>query len=331
MVFAILNTIVLLAYLADSLKARKRAGGILPIIAGVIVGALIVFYLGNTYSVVSLYFVLDFAALFAILPLYYMRNTYKLIVFLALILVEFFYVTYTYGSILYPFIQMFAVGTAAGVIYWKGLDVLKRSHPRSNKGVETRRDFVHVILGVVVLALFLSLKFYYAVYATIALIMLGYIYNSTLGDGNAGVVRKLLKSLEREGVPYGLGALYLGIGVALLLAFIHNTHFMIIGIAALMLADPIATIVGINIKGPKLFYNKKKSLYGTLAFLLTVVVLGYPFVGYYAILFGIGLAFVESVDSPVDDNIAIAVAMIALYIVFLALANQLPPIQLLPI
>ena len=76
--------------------------------------------------------------------------------------------------------------------------------------------------------------------------------------------------------------------------------------------------------GPKLFYNKNKSVYGTLAFFAVVAIVGYPFIGTYSLLFGAGLALVESIKLPVDDNIMISVVMILLYIVFLALMNQLP-------
>ena len=180
------------------------------------------------------------------------------------------------------------------------------------------------LLSAIILALFISIKFYYAVYLVTTFILLGYIYNSVLGTNKTGRLYKILNSLERPDTFYGLGALYLGVGVALLVGFIHNQHFVIIGLAALLFADPIATIVGVNTDGPKLFYNKKKSVSGTVAFFATVAIIGYPFIGWYSLLFGIGLAIVESIDSRLDDNIEISVVMILLYVVFLAALNQLP-------
>ncbi len=323
-IFAVLGTIALIIYIIDSLK-MKKTGGLVPLVASFLIGLAIMVALNEVFNETTTYFILNFAVLFSILPFYYIRNSGKLLAFLILIFAEFFYVTYAYGSVLYPFIQMLAIGTGIGLIYRNGSEIFKRGSRKIDKGIETRRDYVHIALGIVIIALFLALPFYYAVYATTALIMLGYLYNSLLG--NLGKGRKaygILSSLERPNALYGEGALYLAVGVALLVGFIHNLHFVIIGISALLFADPLATIIGLNLKGPKLFYNKKKSVYGTLAFLVVVTIMGYPFIGIYALFFGVGLALVESVKFPIDDNIMIAVVMIILYIIFLTYVGKLP-------
>ncbi len=321
--FALLDAAVFLIYVADSNK-RRRITALTPLAASLVTMLAVALLLGTPPGEVSLFFVLGFAVLFSILPFYYIKSSAKLTCFLVLIVIEFFYTTLTYGSVLYSFIQALAIGTAWGVVHRSGLGILGGEHKRASKKVETERDIVHMLLGVVVLGAFLALKFYYAVYVATALIFLGYIYNSVLGNAKKGVLYEALNSLERPDALYGLGALYLGVGVALLLGFIHNLHFVIIGLAALLFADPMATIIGLNFNGPRLFYNKKKSLYGTIAFFATVAIIGYPFIGAYSLLFGLGLAIVESIKSPIDDNIAISVIMILLYVVFLALMNALP-------
>jgi dolichol kinase len=322
--FAAVNAIILVWYLGDLLRAKKAVRGLMPVVASVVVGAIVILLLGELFDETTVYFILNFAALFSILPFYYIKETRRLFVYLVIIMVEFFYLTYIYGSVLYPFIQALAIGTAFGVYYRNESVLFKYQHQREGRSLETRRDIVHASLGIVVLALFVFLPFYYAVYVTTTLILIGYVYNSLLGDRKKGRLYGLLASVERPGALYGIGALYLGIGVTLLLGFIHNQHFMIIGIAALMLADPIATIVGINSKGPKLFYNKSKSLFGSLSFFAVVAAIGYPFIGLYSILFGIGLAFVESLKLRVDDNVMIPVVMILLYIAYLAYFHILP-------
>ena len=303
--------------------------GVLPLVVGFVIGLLILTLLSEIYNETTTYFLLDFAVLFSILPFYYIRNTPKMFLFLIVIIAEFFYATFLYGTILYPFLQMFAIGTACGAVYRSGLEVLEREH-RENRKIETQRDLVHILIGIIVLALFVFLNFYTTVYVLTTLILIGYIYNSALGNRKPGKLSGILKSLERENVLYGLGAVYLGVGAALLVGFIHNLHFVIIGVAALFFADPIATIVGVNLNGPKLFYNKKKSLFGTLAFFAVVSLIGYPFIGYYSLLFGLGLAIIESMKFPIDDNIMIAIVMIVLYVLFLSLVHQLPsPLQVL--
>lgn len=324
LLFALLNTAIVIIYIADSLKAKKGKGLIYPLLASLVTCLIIVLLLNEVFNETTTYFIFNFALLFSILPFYYIRNTKKLLSFLTLILIEFFYVTYIYGSVLYPFIQMLAIGTGFGLIYRSGFGLFKYKHEKTNKSVETNRDIVHILLGVILLSLFLIVPFYYAVYITTMLILIGYIYNSRLGKKRSGRAYSIFSSLERQEALFGTGALYLGVGVALLLGFVHNLHFVIIGISALLFADPLATIVGVNTKGPRLFYNKNKSVLGTLAFFATVSIIGYPFIGFYALLFGIGLAFMESMKLPVDDNITISIVMIILYVIFLSTVHQLP-------
>lgn len=324
LLFALLNTTIIIVYVVDSLKTKRSRELLYPLVTSFVAGLVIILLLNELVNETTTYFILNFAILFSILPFYYIRNTSKLLSFLTLILIEFFYVTYIYGSVLYPFIQMLAIGTGFGLFYRSGLEAFKENYSRAIKSVETRRDVLQILLGVILLLLFLSLTFYYAVYVTTTLILIGYIYNSRLGKKRSGKAYSIFNSLERAGTLYGTGALYLGVGVALLLGFVHNLHFVIIGISALLFADPLATIVGVNTHGPKLFYNKKKSVLGTLAFFATVSIVGFPFIGFYSLLFGAGLAFVESVELPIDDNITISIVMIVLYIIFLSLVHQLP-------
>lgn len=321
--FALFNTLVLVKYLWDAKKEKLRA--LVPLVLSFVVSAAIIFLLNEPANETTAYLILDFAVLFSIIPFYYARRTRWLLLTVIIIAAEFFYATYVFGSLLYPFIQMFAIGTTFGMIHRKGLAGLNVPHIAGTKRVETRRDFVHIGIGIVLLAIFLILPFYYAVYITIIVIFLGYIYNSALVSRfSKSRHYSILSSFERNVEIFGLGALYLAVGTAFLLGFIHNLHFVIIGIAALLLADPIATIVGMNVGGAKLFYNKKKSVLGTLAFFLVVTLVGYPFIGAYSVLFGAVLALVESVKIPFDDNLTIPIAMIIIYVIFLMTVGQLP-------
>lgn len=318
-IFAVLSAIVALVYIKDSWRGVK---GFVPLAASVITAAVVAWLLGNIIGEISVFFVLDFAMLFAILPFYYGKHTAKLLLFLIFIILMFAYAMLTYGSLLYQFIEMFAIGTGYGIFYRSGLGGLKRVQKRSSKKVETTRDFAHIALGVAIFAIFMLFDFYTASLITITLVFIGYIYNSVLGINGRG--NRMLKTMEREESLYGLGALYLGVGATLIIGFVHNLPFALIGFAALFFADPLATIVGLNLDGPKLPYSRKKSVYGTLAFFLAVAVTGYLFIGIYSVAFAVLLAVVESFDTPLDDNISIALTMVIVYIIFLANAHLLP-------
>jgi dolichol kinase len=323
--FAIITLCLFLVYAIDT-QIYKKPKNTLPLIASFITGALVLFITKEILGEIGVFFTLCFALIFAMAVYYYSKDLGKLIIFLAVAIAELVYLTTLYpaGNSLYPFVQMLAIGTAYGVIYRNGFEIFTQRSKRQIGTVEIRRDYVHLLLGVVVLAIFLLFSVYYAIAIVVGLIIIGYVNNSVLAQRRKGSFYRFLTSLERPEANYGVSALYLGVGTLLLIGFIHNLHFLIIGFSALLFADPIATIAGITFGRIKLFYNKRKSVIGTAAFFAVVSLVGYVFVGPYSLLFGISLAIVESVDMRIDDNITIAVFMIFVYILYLYLANQLP-------
>ncbi len=322
-VFAIINVAVLAKYFID-IRIWKNKKDIIPLAGSVITGVLVIALTGETGALSWMLFALWFAVVFAIAAHYYSRNLTLFLLMILVAIVELFYVMHAYHrNILYPFIQMFAIGTAYGTMYSNGSNPFEY-RKRTTKSLEVRRDIFHVFLGIVIMAIFLMLNIYHAIAVVIALIMIGYVNNAILLRRGKGRLYRLLMAFERSGTSYGLGALYLGIGAMLLIGFIHNLHFLLVGFAALLLADPIATIVGMNLDGIRLFYNRRKSLLGTVAFFLVVAILGYPFIGYYSLVFGLCLAIVESIDFKVDDNITIAAFMILAYVLYLFFVGMLP-------
>ena len=126
-------------------------------------------------------------------------------------------------------------------------------------------------------------------------------------------IYKRAADLERKNVSYGLGATYLAAGTALMLGFTGTTSLLLFGIVALFFGDSIATIVGISRKGAEpLPYNKYKTIAGTLAFFFAVAIVGYFMVGIYAIPLAGVLAFVESLDTFLDDNIRTGIVVVIL-------------------
>ncbi|MGC8572056.1 MAG: hypothetical protein ACP5LH_02130 [Candidatus Micrarchaeia archaeon] len=298
----------------------KRAA---PIITSPILVFIISILINPYISSNSLIFILGISILFSIIPFYYSNNLTKFILLLIVTSILFTYLDYVNGPLLYLMIIAFSISTIIGVYYRSGLQTFKRKHISTDKKLETKRDIVHIILGIIIMFIFFILPFHTAIYATITLIFLGYLYNGIIPNLQSKSYR-LLKLFERNDTVYGLGALYLGAGTSLLIGFIHNPQFLITALIALFFADPLATIFGINIRSPKLPYNKHKSILGTFVFFLVVSIFSYPIIGIYSLIIGFVLAFIESLDTIVDDNIAIAIGAILIYIIFLAVAHQLP-------
>lgn len=325
-IFEILLTIlsigIFILYLVDK-NHEHKIKRVIPIIASLIITLIIIILINQNISNNSIIFILCIALLSSIIPFYYIRSTLKFLLLSVFTFLSFTFLDYLNGSLLFPMIIAFSIGTALGIYYRSGLQTFKRKHTSTDKGLETRRDIIHIILGIIIMSLFFVLPFHTAIYVTIALIFLGYIYNGIIPNLKNNVYRKLV-IFERNDSIYGLGALYLGIGISLLIGFIHNPSFLITGFIALFFADPLATIFGINIKSPKLFYNKHKSILGTFTFFLVIAIGAFPIIGIYSLAFGVILSITESIDNIVDDNIAIAIVMILLYIIFLAITHHLP-------
>ncbi|MGC8648754.1 MAG: hypothetical protein ACP5UN_00845 [Candidatus Micrarchaeia archaeon] len=326
-IFILFSTIITFIYLKDKNHEHliKRT---YPLIISMLITFIIVFFANPNLNISLLILVIFFSLIFSIIPFFYGLNK-KILMFLMIFsILSFTYADYLNSLILFYLIIAFSVGTALGVYYRSGLQVFKRKHKSTDKVLETKRDVIHILLGVIIISVFFIFKLHTAIYITMAFIFLGYLYNGIVYDSKNKLYKALI-NFEREYSLYGLGALYLGVGTALLIGFIHNFYFLMVGFIALFFADPLATIIGMNIKSPKLIYNKNKSIIGSFSFFAVVSILSYYFIGLYALAFGLILAFVESLDTPIDDNIAIALAMIILYIIFLTSTQQLPLINLI--
>lgn len=124
----------------------------------------------------------------------------------------------------------------------------------------------------------------------------------------------LLVMLERKGARPLHGTFWFILGSLSILSFIPSFAGILASLYLLSVADAVSTVVGMR-GTRKLFYNKKKTLEGTLAFFLA----GLPafiFIGPPAIALSALCALVESLPLRLDDNATVPLACIA-YLRFL--------------
>ncbi len=218
---------------------------------------------------------------------------------------------YYYGDT--ALVGVFGIGSVSGLLY---RDFVNPSHnARKKKRVETNRDVVQIGLGVVVFALIFLVKIPYAIYAVFALTVAGYAANNLFADRGIGsIYEKALAVLERSDTTYGIGAVYLAVGTMLVIGFVGSKALMLFGIAALFFADSVATIIGIHFGRLRMPHNTGKTLEGTLAFFLVLAIMGLPLIGWYSVPLAAALALIESVKTPLDDNLrsGIALAMLGI-------------------
>lgn len=314
LLFIIVTTALAAVYCVDSWRRNTR-GYIIPLVLSVVsvYVVLLLLHPGASQFYTQLSLGAGIAIISTVLAAFYITRPIAFLPVMALLIAAsvLYIVTYP-GSML--FAGMFGIGTMYGLTY---RSIRNRSSPmkftKKRKSTEVNRDLIHILLGIVLVAALFSTGFSQATKIIFGLILLGYIVNNILSTNRlVGVYRRILP-LERNNVVYGSGAMHLAAGTALLIGFIPNFNFVMFGIIALFFADPIATIVGLNISRARIPFNREKTVAGSLAFFAVAAVLGYPFVGVYSISFGIILAIIESLNILVDDNIRVGVVTVLLY------------------
>ncbi len=255
------------------------------------------------------------AALSALLACYYRSSLFKFTLGMTALVIAF--VFFTYAGFFDIFIGAVAIGGLAGWIVASAYE--KRQKRKADHRVERRRDIVHAVIGVVVIALFYFTGQTTARYVLLAGMLVLYMLNAALNHYKGGPVAKLLGRLEKPDVIYGKGAALLAFGALLVASFIYQNSYLEFAFVALFLGDAAATLTGTFFGRIKLPYSKNKSLAGSLAFFAVVGALGVPLIGWYALPAALALAFLESIETRVDDNALVAIGAVALYAIFAAI------------
>jgi dolichol kinase len=181
---------------------------------------------------------------------------------------------------------------------------------------ELRRKLFHLFFGIfLIFILFYSGRRYLTIFLCVFLFF-GCIMIVLMQKGRKIPVADWLEEkLERKNVRFpGYGAFWYVVGVLLVSILLTNAHEIAAAIVALAAGDSAATIFGTLGTHP-LPYNLRKTMEGSLAFF----VFSLPsclFVGWIGIVLAAIAAIVESLDTPVDDNLLIPVASIIFLVFF---------------
>lgn len=179
---------------------------------------------------------------------------------------------------------------------------------RSNIKLETERDIVHIAAGILIIAVFILLPLNQARYLFVLGVLIGIAVIAYADMDEKGSLYMSLIKLERRGSRLGSGALWLALGSLLAVSFL-SSGMIITVLAAILIGDPIATFVGTRLRGPKLPYNRSKSISGSTAYFAATALIAFPFVGIIAIPVALAAAFVESVELGIDDNFVVALVL----------------------
>jgi dolichol kinase len=174
------------------------------------------------------------------------------------------------------------------------------------EGFEYRRKAFHFLGGLLILSMayFLEKETALALFG-LAILFTLFTINSISCFGNS-LFKTLIDRLERHGKRPLDGVLWFLAGAILLLLFARSPGFIYGGIFAMAAGDAAAAIVGKRFGSAKWFYNRKKSIAGSLAFAIASLP-ALLFQNSAVVLSAIIVcAILESLDLSIDDNILAA-------------------------
>ncbi len=299
--FIVLSAVAV-ALFAYWLFKRRELRHILPVLISMAASAIIIVLLYYQSLPLSGFLVssIAVAALSAMLPILYRKRP---MAFMLAIFVLVFGAAISFDTAVT--VGMFGVGTIIGMLYFDRY-ISKRRENRSLRKSKTEmtRDLVQMVIGLVVVALMLFFQQGY-VYLIFLIIILAYLFNNLIS--RTGAAFNLLSKFERKDVDFGVGAVHIAAGLAILLGF-ADFRLALFGVFALFFADALATLSGISFyRSNKLPYNRRKTVAGTTAFFVATVIPGALLLGPLGVGLSVILTLVESIDLPMDDNVAIPV------------------------
>jgi len=174
---------------------------------------------------------------------------------------------------------------------------------------EDDRQIFHMLMGASAMAAVALFGTEIAAYAIGAVLLCGLVLvHLKLSGTRLGALEPFVDRFERPGVTPGYGAMTMAAGALAITTLIANPNNVLASLFILGAGDAASTIVGTRCK-MKLPHNRKKTCGGTLAFFLAslpaVFIAGAP-----AVVVAALAALAESLESDIDDNLAIAIACV---------------------
>jgi len=185
--------------------------------------------------------------------------------------------------------------------------------------LEIRRRVVHISFGlflIAVLSVWGSSSYEIIEGLLLATFLVGlWIVDMKLKKRKLPVVDYVLDNFERPHALPAYGAFWYGLGVLLLMSFTNNLSYLCASIAILAVGDGASTLAGRN-GTARIFYNRKKTLEGSIAFFITGSFASYFFIGLSGVLLSFICSIAESIDWGVDDNFIIPLTCLVFYIFY---------------
>lgn len=210
----------------------------------------------------------------------------------------------------------FAAGLRARVRRETPFSVTKQNDAKPEKWSlekELRRQALHLLFGVTVIALALFFGMQLAVILLASALVIGIFgVGLVMLQYKVPLAAEILDAFERKKVVPGKGAMHYAAGCLLLMTF-APADFALAMIAVLAFGDGASTVAGKIWGKKKLPWNSGKSWVGTAAFFAFGAVSAAFFLPFAdALAYSLLLALIETVPADVDDNLLIPVSGLVL-------------------
>ncbi|MGA3020820.1 MAG: hypothetical protein ABSD68_02630 [Candidatus Micrarchaeales archaeon] len=209
---------------------------------------------------------------------------------------------------IYVFSTLIAQSMFLGFL--SGAYFFSKHNIRRGGNVEKRRDVIQIVFGIVLIGIFVTFPQIYANFLLELLILLAAVLGNYAIRNMKSTMSGVLHWFERSDAALGQGAMWLAIGMLAATSFLSGGHVIAV-IAAIMIGDAVATLVGMTYR-IALPYNKRKSILGTLAYFLSATLFSFPFIGYISILTSLVAALSESSPKQIDDNFDTSVVLVTM-------------------
>ncbi len=286
---------------------RREGRNIWPIVITIAVAGIVTAVAYSQYLVLSWFFFTSVAvaSVAAMLPVLYRKRP---MAFMLAVFIVAYAIAISFDRM--ATIGMFGLGVMIGALYTERYINRSREDRTMRKTViEMRRDLVQMAIGVAVLVVMLIWQQGY-LYILFCAVLLAYLFNNLISK--SGIAYRELSRFERRDVDFGTGATHLAAGLAILLGF-ASYKLALFGIFPLFFGDALATMTGVSFyRSNKLPYNRRKSFAGTISFFIAAAVPGVIILGLWGVPIALVLTLIESVEIPIDDNIAVPIGTVIL-------------------
>lgn len=206
-----------------------------------------------------------------------------------------------------------AGGMALAIVVYLVLKELMQGRLKGVKPAvgETSRKVMHFLFGAVFVSGFYFLDFEIAVLLSCFVLLLCVCVKHALDS--KFIHSKPLNFLERKGNDFGKGAFAFGAASLFCVLFARPLNEGLAVVAIIAAGDAASTLVGRKYGKSKFSFNDKKSIQGTVAFVIAALVVSVLFLQLEkALIYVAILSVVETAPIPLDDNLSVGIAGVVL-------------------